>query len=227
MPQKCLVIDCSTPSISNGLCDKHRKRLERKGSTEAGRPSDWGKRDKHPLYSAWSNLLRHHKHCVCDAWTENFWTFVADVPPRPKGSRAARKDTNASWCGLNFYWKEPQLRSDDDKRKAVEWQKKFRDANPDYHKNIFMRRAYGVTIDWYNQKHEEQGGKCAICRQEETAVIRGKKISLAVDHCHETGQVRGLLCRACNNAIGALHHNVNILQSAIAYLHQTAIATGD
>ena len=99
-----------------------------------------------------------------------------------------------------------------------EWQSKARAANPDYYQNQDLKKLYGITLEWYGSTLEKQNGTCAICKQSETAVIRGKLLKLAVDHCHDTGKVRGLLCRACNNAIGALSHDVNILQEAIRYL---------
>lgn len=101
-----------------------------------------------------------------------------------------------------------------------EWQRKTRAANRDYGKDADLRKNYGVTLEWYKAKHAEQNGVCAICEREETAVIHGRNISLAVDHCHDTGKVRGLLCRSCNNAIGAFGHNPDLLFAAIAYLEK-------
>jgi hypothetical protein len=87
-------------------------------------------------------------------------------------------------------------------------------------------RSYGITLDDYNKMLADQGGVCAIC-----LVAPGEKIvrkgsgrvpaverRLAVDHCHETGQVRGLLCFECNIALGKLHHDQSNLRRAITYL---------
>jgi len=62
---------------------------------------------------------------------------------------------------------------------------------------------------------QAQGGVCAICGKPE-ATARTKR--LCVDHCHETGKVRGLLCSHCNRAIGLLGDSCAILASAITYL---------
>lgn len=94
----------------------------------------------------------------------------------------------------------------------------LRNANPEYFKNTYLKKNYGVTLDWYKEQSTKQGDACAICKQPETSVIRGKVISLAVDHCHDTGKVRGLLCAACNTAIGSMKHDRALLQNAIAYL---------
>ena len=68
--------------------------------------------------------------------------------------------------------------------------------------------------------HAEQGGVCAVCRKPETArnYRTGGTLALAVDHCHETGVVRGLLCGNCNKGIGGLMHDRELLLAAINYL---------
>jgi len=60
----------------------------------------------------------------------------------------------------------------------------------------------------------EQKGCCAICSKHQTTLKR----SLAVDHCHATGKVRGLLCQKCNSLIGYGEDNVEILTSSIRNL---------
>jgi len=59
--------------------------------------------------------------------------------------------------------------------------------------------------------YKKQHGKCAICRKK-------KKKNLDVDHCHKSGQVRGLLCNSCNQALGYLNEDENIMRNAIEYL---------
>jgi hypothetical protein len=72
-------------------------------------------------------------------------------------------------------------------------------------------RAYGITKEAYMEKVKEQKHACAICKKS-----NGK--ALAVDHCHETGIVRGLLCDPCNTALGLLKESPESMQSALAYL---------
>lgn len=81
-------------------------------------------------------------------------------------------------------------------------------------------RLRNISVDEYNKMHEEQNGLCAICQRENTQKSRkqGELCRLAIDHCHETGLVRGLLCGACNKGIGHFKDNVEFLISAIAYL---------
>lgn len=218
MPVKCHVIDCTKPAVSKGLCDTHRKRLERHGHLDQTRPVDWGSREKHPAYRAWSGLMRYHKRSTCPEWVNDFWAFVNSVPEKPSSeSQACRPDSNLPWGPNNFYWKEPRMLDESNAARAI-YMRELRNANPEYFKNTYLKKLYGVTLDWYKEQSAKQGDACAICNQPETAVIRGKVISLAVDHCHDTGKVRGLLCAACNTAIGSMKHNRDLLQKAIAYL---------
>ena len=75
-------------------------------------------------------------------------------------------------------------------------------------------KKYGITVDQYRIMLEVQSGLCAICRRLPT---RSRKL-LCVDHCHETGRVRGLLCSACNTAIGLLGDSRERLLAAADYL---------
>jgi hypothetical protein len=86
-----------------------------------------------------------------------------------------------------------------------------------------LQREYGMTVEQYEIMLSEQGGLCKICGREETHRHFGKPVRMAVDHCHETGVVRGLLCRNCNVAIGLLGHSVSRLEKAICYLQDFSI----
>lgn len=76
-------------------------------------------------------------------------------------------------------------------------------------------RLYGITNDDYNTMFQEQGGKCKICNRHQMEF----NISLAIDHDHQTGKVRGLLCGKCNAALGLFDDNITRLKSAIEYLN--------
>ena len=64
--------------------------------------------------------------------------------------------------------------------------------------------TYGITVEIYNLMWLTQRGLCAICLMPERAHNQYGPLRLAVDHDHETGKVRGLLCRSCNGALGAM-----------------------
>lgn len=75
------------------------------------------------------------------------------------------------------------------------------------------KAAYGITIEEYDRLLTEQGDACAICRE---PCPSGRR--LAVDHDHETGAVRGLLCGPCNIAIGLMRDSLELLDAAMGYL---------
>jgi hypothetical protein len=78
-----------------------------------------------------------------------------------------------------------------------------------------LQKKYGITEADYEQMLVEQGGGCAICG---TDSPRGRAAVFHVDHCHVSGKVRGLLCNSCNHTLGNARDEVDILQSAAAYL---------
>ncbi|KKL57780.1 hypothetical protein LCGC14_2231970, partial [marine sediment metagenome] len=84
-----------------------------------------------------------------------------------------------------------------------------------------LRYKYGITIEKYTEMLLEQKGVCAICGLPETRVSNNGNIKvLSVDHCHETGKVRGLLCQRCNSGIGFLNDDIENLKCAILYLNK-------
>ena len=69
--------------------------------------------------------------------------------------------------------------------------------SPEQVRDYHLQRKFGITLAEYDELLAIQGGGCAICGSE----CRSGR-SLAVDHCHETGRVRGLLCNSCNRGLG-------------------------
>lgn len=82
-------------------------------------------------------------------------------------------------------------------------------------------RKHGLTPEQFNQMLEDQDHKCAICPtpiKETYASSRSRANQATVDHCHETGKVRGLLCHHCNTGIGLMSDDPDRLESAARYL---------
>ena len=77
-------------------------------------------------------------------------------------------------------------------------------------------RKYGMTLEDYSALLERQGGTCALC----AATHSHGRARLSVDHCHETGVVRGLLCMLCNRKIGQFNDDPEKLRAAIRYLER-------
>jgi len=75
---------------------------------------------------------------------------------------------------------------------------------------------YSITADEYNALLESQEEKCYICDVHKDDLKRG----LAIDHCHETGKVRKLLCVNCNTALGLLKEDIEIMKKLIDYVEK-------
>ena len=100
------------------------------------------------------------------------------------------------------------------REEVLERVKKYCRNNPEKTKDMKLKSAYGITIEQYNQMYKEQEGRCKICGVHQAEC----KKAFAVDHNHDTGEVRGLLCMECNTGIGKLGDNVELLKKAIEYL---------
>jgi hypothetical protein len=85
-----------------------------------------------------------------------------------------------------------------------------------------LRKSFGIGLSDYEAMLEKQKGVCAICKEEETTVRQGRVQSLSVDHCHETGKIRGLLCNSCNRALGKFKDSIEHLMAAASYLEEHA-----
>lgn len=86
----------------------------------------------------------------------------------------------------------------------------------DYNKALKLK-VYGLTVQAFDKMLEDQNNKCAVCGNLFTD--KGNRYA-CVDHCHDTGKVRGLLCVKCNSGIGLLGDSIKMLEKAIQYLHE-------
>ena len=98
------------------------------------------------------------------------------------------------------------------------YQLKYREKNRQVLSDKERERCFGITRQEYAEMFHAQNGVCAICSQPETATRNGRIKALAVDHDHESGEIRGLLCSDCNTGIGKLKEDRDIMVSAIRYL---------
>lgn len=138
---------------------------------------------------------------------EKPWQFQKGISPWNKGSGGCKKGHDPSryvpMPGSGVYV------CLDCKRENG---KKYRDAN---RKEINMKNRvgrYGISVADYKAMERKQGGKCAICGDPLD------KVTTRIDHDHETGEVRGLLCASCNTGIGLLKDSIDVLESAKRYL---------
>jgi 5-methylcytosine-specific restriction endonuclease McrA len=116
--------------------------------------------------------------------------------PQPARERARR------WQEAN-----PERFAENQARYRAEGRRRIQ--NRRYH----LKRKFGITLEAYDALLGKQGGTCAICRRPPRA-----DISLHVDHDHETGAVRGLLCFDCNAGLGKFADDAALLEAARRYL---------
>lgn len=88
--------------------------------------------------------------------------------------------------------------------------------NKDRVKDKYLRRTYGINLEYYKDLLRKQDERCAICKLDQ----REFKKDLVVDHCHFTGEIRGLLCESCNINIGRFKENPRVLRSAAEYVER-------
>ena len=104
---------------------------------------------------------------------------------------------------------DPEARRARDAARSRRWRK----AKPQKMREQDLRQLYGLSAEDFAAILASQGHACAICEQPNPD---------CVDHCHATGRVRGILCRACNTGMGQFRDDVAVLLEAAKYLEEHA-----
>ena len=138
-----------------------------------------------------ANKLKCCSGCRVELPTEQFY---------PRRNRRNGLTARCKPCQSNYSKRQPSYRT--------------QVQTKTYKRMSLLRRRYGLTLVGYDQLLASQGGGCAICG----ALRTNGKTSLPVDHDHQTGKVRGILCDPCNRAIGLLKDNPELLGRAQQYL---------
>jgi hypothetical protein len=116
--------------------------------------------------------------------------------------------------------------AEENRDKVREKNRKHKDRRKEYYQSdkgvqssrrAHLKRKYTMTLDEYNILLDKQNGVCDICGESETCT---RNTFLAVDHCHTTNKVRGLLCTNCNRSIGLLKENITTLKNMINYIEK-------
>lgn len=92
--------------------------------------------------------------------------------------------------------------------------RKATDAYKHYAKRYWMEKRYGMTLEEFETRFKLQGECCKLCK----TIEPNHKHGWMVDHNHETGEIRGILCNACNVGLGAFKDDPNLLALAMEYL---------
>ncbi len=173
-----------------------------------GRSTDWGQRERHPLYGTWCYHRRKVGGMTLE-WSDDFWAFVSAIGERPSSMHRLRKHKADKPLGPgNFFWDETYFDGD-----QAAYMREYRRRRPDRVKNTRLKKMFGISLDEYEAMLVSQGGVCAIC-----GGVQKAGASLCVDHCHVTERIRGLLCHRCNRAIGFFEDNKDLLTRAVSYL---------
>lgn len=116
------------------------------------------------------------------------------------------------------YKKELHSRDSEARNRQLARSKKYRELNPIKNKlsitNATLKKKYGITLEEYNLMLNRQNNKCAVCSTSPTSQ------RLHVDHDHATGEVRGLLCQACNVSIGKMKESPELLRKLALYIER-------
>jgi hypothetical protein len=115
-----------------------------------------------------------------------------------------------------YYASLPPETAEERKKKneyLAKWRLKNADKVKEQSRVKHLRRKFNLSPEQYDIMSKAQKNVCAICQEKcET------EMNLAVDHCHTTGKIRGLLCKNCNTAIGLFKEDIDNMLRAIEYI---------
>ena len=108
-------------------------------------------------------------------------------------------------------------------KRRYESVRKWNENNPEAYalrqRRGHLKIFWNITVEQYDEMLKKQNSVCAICKKPELSTRgRAKSQSLAVDHCHETGKIRELLCMDCNQTLGRFNDDPSWFIAASEYL---------
>lgn len=205
---RCGVNSCRNDKAEDGAgyCDLHHRRLQETGSLSAYKQVRWvGDKKECPRCGVLKERSEYHKQAARESGISHYCKVC--------NNERARANRNADGGVAHRENRRRWYRETLEKRRAESRRRYQRDP---VKAKLWWWKSQGIDItpDMYVALHKQQGGICAICSKTEEA--NGK--ALAVDHDHETGRVRGLLCDDCNLALGRFQDSPDVLRRAINYL---------
>lgn len=204
----CLVDGCDRPHSSHGYCGTHSARIRRNGTPEVLTP------EQRPRCTVEGCAkVAYSRHGYCRSHHHNYrlsgspTTTVARIVTDATLISLTRDDDDRKMCRTCQQWK-PESDYYPHDRYADE-------LNPSCKPCVGEKIAairYRTTVQRLRELRTEQAGACAICRRTD--------LTLHIDHNHDTGAVRGLLCNYCNSAIGYLREDTDVIRRAADYLER-------
>ena len=134
-----------------------------------------------------------------------------------KSSAKDGKQTTCKPCAISTSVRSQNANHEDRLAYIRQWQLDNEDKQA-HTRYKYKLKKRSMTFDDYDNMLAEQGGVCKICGCEDPAQHKRKVNFFSVDHCHKTGNVRGLLCDACNNGLARFKDDPSILRRAAEYL---------
>jgi hypothetical protein len=106
----------------------------------------------------------------------------------------------------------------EERAKRAAYMREWHRRNPRRRKHYLIKGRYGLTIDDFEAIVEAQDGRCAVCLR--VFDPDPQKRDMQIDHNHETGVMRGVVCARCNAILGRVDRDVEVLKRAVAYLER-------
>lgn len=201
MAGPCLVDECAHGSVGHGYCNKHYKRYRAHGDPLHVEPKGPRHQPEHGCPCPYCGRKCTNERAV----TKHIYrTHEADLPHECRYCSRRFVGYRSRYIHEGYAHPERFVRKQEQARGRM-------DAN--------LRKSYGITADDYEAMLSEQEGVCAICGSDDPGT-RDHRKRLHVDHDHETGRVRGLLCSPCNRLLGQASDSPKILRSAADYLER-------
>lgn len=209
----CFIEGCDKPIECKGVCNAHYQRFRLYGRYET---AVWGQ-SSHDLYNIWNERL--NAGSLCDEWKE-FKDFLKDVVERPsKNHRLARQNKKEVYSKTNYFWKEYiKLKEGETKNQRASRRRRER---PEIYKHSELMAHYNLPLEDFNKMLKAQNFVCKTCKEPEKVKhhLTGITKALAVDHCHKTGKIRGLLCQRCNRVLGKVQDSIQLLDALKDHLN--------
>ena len=189
-------------SLSTNMLRMTKKPKKRCARCKAEKPTS----EFHRLVSSRDGLQYRCKACVAEVCGERWRRGETTLQRMEKQERRRVQ----AFHMRNWRKKNPEKNKAYIAAAEAKNPEKYRRAKA----NATLRFNFGITLDQYESMLASQNGVCAICKRPQRHVAS----RLAVDHCHLTGKVRGLLCTPCNRALGVFEDSQELLESALAYI---------
>jgi hypothetical protein len=201
--KKCQVAECQEQSRSLGFCRRHYKRFKKYGD---------------PVFTFQKLCLNCNKEFRSrysfQKWCSDDCRIAATQKESWKSWYERNRDRHIN-NNKDYYYENRQEVIERNKK----WVEKKKIADPNYHSKRSRIWRYQLSDEKFHARLLNQNGKCKICHSK-FELGNDKTKMPYVDHHHESGKVRGLLCHHCNLVIGHARDEVYIIESAINYLEE-------